>query len=90
MTLETLLLELSRYGQVRIGQYGSGSTGWHCSLNLFVTGKGVSMEIMSEHSSANMTPMQAAMQCSDRLVAALNEMKEQSNKVTLPTIGSGR
>lgn len=88
MTLEALLLELSRYGQVRLGQYGTGNSKWHCSLDLFVTGKGVSMEIKSDHNS--MTPIQAAMQCSDRLVAALNEMKEQSAKITLPTLGSTR
>ena len=88
MNLEQVLNELSRYGQVRIGQYGEKS-GWHCGLDLFVTGKGVPMKIGSDHNTEN-TAMRAAMECSDRLLAALNEMKEQASRPTIlptPTLG---
>jgi hypothetical protein len=87
MDLERLLIEMSRYGKVRIGQYGTSDRGWHCSMEVFIAGDGIALEVKSDHSSANLTPLQAATQCSERLVALMNEMKEKSKNTSLATLG---
>jgi hypothetical protein len=88
MTLEQLLNELARYGRVSLSQPGTGDNcAWQCRLYLFVPGRGVSMQVDSDFNAKDCTAMQAALQCSDRLVAALNEMRDQSRSITLPTIG---
>lgn len=89
MDLESLLLQLAKYGQPRLGQYGTGSQGWHCSLNLFIPGEGVSMEVKSDHSSAEMSPMEAATQCAERLAAVLEGLKKAA-PVELPALGTRR
>jgi hypothetical protein len=89
MDLEALITQLAKYGQVRLGQYGTGHQGWHCSMELFIPGEGVSMEVKSEHSSAELSPMQAATQCAERLAAVLEGLKKAA-PLELPTLGSRR
>jgi hypothetical protein len=84
--LEKLLTELAKYGQVRMGQFGTNSSGWHCYMELFVPGEGVRMEVKSDHSSANMTPMEAATQCAERLQAILEGIKKQA-PIEIPALG---
>lgn len=80
--LATILVELSKYGKVRLGQYST--SGWHCGIEVFVTGKGLAVEVKSEFGHKH--PMDAAMECSARLVSMMNDMKAQSIP-NLPTIG---
>jgi len=89
MDLESLLLQLAKYGQPRLGQYGTNSRGWHCSLDLFIPGEGVKMEVKSDHSSADMTPMEAATQCAERLQGVLEGIKKQA-PIEIPTLGTRR
>lgn len=70
MTLEEALDELSKFGDPRLGVYG----GWHCSIKVFVTGKGVQFEVKSGFD--NHKPIDAVRVCLNRLKKALKEIKE--------------
>lgn len=64
-SLEDVLLDLARWGQPRLGQYGSNHNGWHCSVEVNVTPVGVKFEARSEFRHA--TPVEAATACRDNL-----------------------
>ena len=71
MNLEETLVYLSRYGKPRIGSYSS--PGWHCCVEMFVTGKGIAFEVKSDF--GHMTPMDAARCCQQRLEEALVQIQ---------------
>lgn len=70
-TVEECLIEMEKYGYPRIGKFKSG---WHSHIEVFVTGAGVDFEVKSQFSHA--TPASAVNQCYDRLIKALNQIKE--------------
>jgi hypothetical protein len=70
-TLDESLVELSMFGQPRLGIYNSDMT-WHCSVDMFVTGQGIKFEIKSEFS--HKTPMEATRVCIQRVHEALSKL----------------
>jgi hypothetical protein len=68
-TLEDVLLELAKWGQPRVGQYGSNHNGWHCCVEVNVTPVGVKFEAKSDFNVP--TPLAAALQCRANLLAAV-------------------
>lgn len=68
-TLEDVLLELAKWGQPRLGQYGSNHNGWHCSIEVNVTPVGVKFEAKSDFRLP--TPLAAAIECRENLRAAV-------------------
>ena len=67
-TLEDILLELAKWGQPRVGQYGTDGT-WHCSVEVNVTPVGVKFEAKSDFKKP--TPLAAAIECRENLQAAV-------------------
>lgn len=70
-SVERMLLELAMFGQPRLGIYGSGY-GWHCSVNMFVTGQGIQFEVKS--SFDHLTPISAVKECMQRLYEAMSKL----------------
>lgn len=70
-SVEMMLLELSMFGQPRLGIYGI-SSGWHCSVHVFVTGEGIQFEVKSSFSHP--TPASAIKECMQRLYEALSKL----------------
>lgn len=68
-TLEDVLLDLAKWGQPRLGQYGSNHSGWHCSIEVNVTPVGVKFEAKSDFKKP--TPLAAAIECRENLQAAV-------------------
>jgi hypothetical protein len=71
LSLEECLVELEKYGNPRISK---DKDGWHCSINVFVTGKGTEFKVRSnwEHK----THAGATNLCYTRLMVELNRIKE--------------
>lgn len=67
-TLEDILLDLSKWGQPRVGVYTSDGL-WHCSVEVNVTPVGVKFEAKSDFKQK--TPLDAAIQCRENLRAAV-------------------
>ena len=67
-TLQDVLVDLARYGQPRVGQYGKDGT-WHCTVEANITPVGAKFEVRSDYKHT--TPMHAALLCRERLVAAI-------------------
>lgn len=63
-SLEDVLIELSKWGKPRIGQYGIDGK-WHCSIEVRVNATGISFEAQS--SFKHETPMEAAIECRKNL-----------------------
>lgn len=61
---------LQHYGKPKLGKYG----GWHCNVEVFVTGKGVSFEVKTDFKQSS--PNLAARECLRLLLAALKDIKE--------------
>lgn len=64
--LESLLIELQRYGKPRVGLM---SQGWHTSVEMNTTATGVTFEARSDFT--HKTPIEAAILCRDRIRSAL-------------------
>lgn len=71
-SLEALLGEMSWYGYPRLNRFESG---WHCSIDVFVSGAGVEFKVASEFKHP--TARAAAEECSGRLEAALASISER-------------
>lgn len=71
-TLEYLLDEMARFGDPRLSRF-DGKT-WYCSLDVFITGKGVEFKIKSEINHP--THLEAANVCYERMQDALNKISE--------------
>ena len=69
--LEEILLELSRYGQPRLRKM---SDGWYCSIEVFVTGKGVEFKVSSDFDDK--APKDAAVKCYELLLKAIQQIKD--------------
>jgi hypothetical protein len=65
--LQALLLALARYGQPRLGMYGP--KGWHCSVEMNTNAVGAAFKVTTEFDLP--TPIAAAMQCMERVEAAV-------------------
>lgn len=71
-TLEELLTEMERFGKPRVGKYG---TGWHSNIEVSITPVGAQFEIRSDFGLP--TPLAAARECYDRLIAAMKELAQK-------------
>ncbi len=69
--LSELLKVMMRYGQPRLGIYGT--SGWHCSVNMNTNTTGTSFEVKSDFNLAD--PYLAAKQCMERIHSALEALK---------------
>lgn len=69
----TLAEDLSCYGEVAIFNHGDG---WKCTCQMFVTGKGVKVEVASDW---KLPSIEAAIgQCLERCQACIVEMEQKS------------
>lgn len=66
-TLEDVLLELAKWGKPRVTM--PGGSGWYSSVDVNVSPAGAKFEVASDFSMA--TPLAAALQCRDRLLASV-------------------
>ncbi len=78
--LEDLLAVLSLYGKPRTGVFGSDGT-WHCVVDVYVSGAGVSFEVKSEFKHTS--PRSAAIQCVERLQEALSSIGPSKKELTV-------
>lgn len=69
ISVEDILLELSRWGYPRLSKQ---KTGWYCKIEVTVTPKGVDFEVGSEFGLHNMQI--AVEQCLERLKTAVKEL----------------
>lgn len=65
--LDTLLFELSKYGEPRVSKH---SKGWHSAIEMYVSSVGASFKVSSEFD--HKTPTEAARVCLDRVETALS------------------
>jgi len=68
--VERCLVELEKYGMPRLSKH---DTGWRCEIDVFVTGEGVSFDVVSR---ANKTPKDAVNICFERLIDAIKKIKD--------------
>lgn len=71
--LQSVLLELARYGKPRVGMYID--RGWHCSMDVCITPIGAKFEVRSDFT--HKTPIEAAIACRDRLMAAIKHLGDK-------------
>lgn len=69
MSLEALINELSKYGKLSMMNLDNG---WNVSLDVFITGRGISCKIRSEFDCK--TPMEACLGCMERLQKFLSDL----------------
>ena len=69
-TTDEILNELSAYGEPWLSKFNSD---WICSVDVFVTGKGVTFKVKSERC---MTPQKACSDCHSKLSHALKRIRE--------------
>jgi len=69
--VEETLTELCKYGNPKLSKM---KRGWYAHIDVFVTGKGVGFEVASDFGMG--TQRQALTMCYDRLVKALQKIKE--------------
>ncbi|MCK5601803.1 hypothetical protein KAR91_08045 [Candidatus Pacearchaeota archaeon] len=70
-SIEECLVELEKYGHPRVSK---SKNGWNSSIDVFVTGKGVEFEVRSEYGMK--TPKVAINQCYERLIQAIQKIKD--------------
>lgn len=66
--LQSVLVDLARYGKPRLGIYGSDGT-WHCGVEMNTSAIGVDFKVASDFKQPD--PLSAALQCRANLHAAL-------------------
>lgn len=71
-TVEELLIELERFGYPKLIKIDDD--GWYAKIEVFVTGKGVSFDVVSEF--GRKTPKDSLVQCHERLISALQKIKD--------------
>lgn len=69
--LQTVLMDLSRFGKPKVGQYGDDNT-WHCHIEANISPIGAKFEVRSDWKQR--TPLDAALQCRDRLKDAIKAL----------------
>lgn len=70
-SIEGCLSELEKYGMPQLLKM---KRGWHASIEVFVSGKGVRFEVGSDFTHS--TPTDSLALCCDRLNAALEKIKK--------------
>ena len=70
--LETILDDLSKFGNPRLSKLASG---WYCSMEMFIQGRGIEFKVASEF--GNSTAKQAALVCSERMYMALRDVSDK-------------
>jgi hypothetical protein len=71
-TLEELLIELKCYGQPRVGMYSND--GWFCSIEMNTNTVGADFKCSSDFKMP--TPTDAAKQCLDRVLKAVEQYRK--------------
>lgn len=71
LKLEVCLEELAKYGEPRLSKCDKG---WHCSIDVFVTGEGVEFKVRTDFRQK--TPTDAANNCYALLMKALEKIKK--------------
>lgn len=66
--LESTMIELCSYGKPKLFKC---TNGWHCWVEMNVATAGAEYSVKSEFDCA--TPMEAARQCRDRILMAINQ-----------------
>lgn len=69
-TLESALNCMTKYGRPKL--YCMDDMTWYCTIEVFVTGKGVDFKVASDFKQK--TPLNAAQQCHERLRAAMKDV----------------
>lgn len=69
VTLEQMLLALTKYGKPHLSHDGDG---WYCAVAMYVSSAGVNFKVASEFGRSS--PMAAAQQCAQRLDKALSDI----------------
>ena len=72
--LNDILISMSMLGEPILHKMDRG---WHCSIDMFVTGKGVCFTVKSDFTCN--TPKDAAFQCIERIKASLNKLTGDGN-----------
>ena len=70
LTLEEILIDLTRYGHPRISHFGSG---WRCSVEMNTCAHGTSCNVGSDFGQP--TPKAAAQECYERVKKAIDAVK---------------
>lgn len=68
-TLEDALLDMCQYGAPKLSML---KTGWHCWIEMRVTGSGVSFEVKSEF--GHKTPRAAVNECRNRIKETIAQL----------------
>lgn len=68
--------KLSRFGKVAIFNHGKG---WVCSCEMFVTGKGVKVDVKSDRDLPSLE--EAVHQCLERCVSCISELNTRTEKI---------
>lgn len=68
-SLDSLLLEMCRYGQPKLSMMDSG---WHCWIKMHVASQGATFEIKSEF--GHQSPRAAADECHARITATIKQL----------------
>ena len=74
-SLEDILMGLAKWGQPRVGIYGSDGL-WHCCVEVNVTPVGVKFEAKSSFKCK--TPIDAALECRKNLLEAVKAIGGQT------------
>ena len=74
--MKQLTERLSKFGAVAIFNFGGG---WVCSCEMFVTGKGVKVEIKSDRDFPSLE--EAVRQCLERCVSCISELNTRTEKI---------
>jgi hypothetical protein len=70
-TLEELLMELVKYGKPRVSMLGGG---WHCNVEMNTNTVGADFKCASEFDIS--TPTEAAKQCLERVLKAVEQYRK--------------
>lgn len=68
--LAVVLVRLACFGRVVLGQYSS--PGWHCDCDMYTSAQGARFKVASEF--GHTTPIAAALQCEERVNAAVRQI----------------
>jgi hypothetical protein len=75
-TLEAVLKDLTKYGKPRISCHDDMK--WYCAIDVFVTGDGIDFKVASDFKQV--TPLNAAQQCHERLREAMKNIADKVKK----------
>lgn len=75
MDLESILVEMTRYGRPRIHRLTGEGNRWWVICDMHVSSQGVSFEVKSDGVEGR-APTQEARECLQRIIQTLNQYKE--------------